>query len=482
MTFVIASAASRRHHSNMSTTPVRRLRVLPNRVGPSSPEARAVVNIYRPFFLAGVFTVLTAGCLLGAIALAGIALNASYTTAAWMPYILAHANSQLYGWVGFFVMGFALQQHAPMQARERLFHRLAYASLMLMGLGIAVRFIAEPLVAVDRGLWIPVGVASCIVQIVAIVLFVFNIGYTRHRSGGGLIWQTLFVFTALSWFVAVACAEPFLFVGSHASGRAGILFVAEWFPPYREAQFLGFVTMMIFGVALVKMHSCFGAKEASKRLGLLGFVLWNGGLLLRMGGWVYAFRNDFVASASFLYYVSGVLLLGGAVSLIAASRMFEQLDAHFPSQKFIRAAFSWLLIGMALAALEPLHLALINEPFSHAYSGAIRHAVTVGFISQMIVGVGMHVVARMNDVPPLLERPLWATFWLLNLGNAGRVAFEIATDYTNAAFLPMGITGFVELLGLSLWAMYVVRIMTGRAAAPKRHLYASRGRSPSLSV
>ncbi|MER3462692.1 MAG: hypothetical protein C4342_06845, partial [Armatimonadota bacterium] len=146
----------------------------------------------------------------------------------------------------------------------------------------------------------------------------------------------------------------------------------------------------------------------------------------------------------------------------------EPLAERFSSQKFIRAAFGWLVIGAVLAALEPAHIALIGEPFSHAYSGAIRHAITVGFISQMIVGVGMHVVARMNDVPPSLERPLWATFWLLNVGNAARVGLEIATDFAETAFLPMGVTGFVELLGLLLWATYIVRIMLRGPQLPAR--------------
>jgi hypothetical protein len=460
----------------MSTTHARQLRVLPNRVRRSSPSEKATVNIYRPFFLAGVFTVLTAGCLLGAVALLGIAVNASYTVGAWAPYILAHANSQLYGWVGFFVMGFALQQHAPSQLRARLFHRLAYASLMLMGGGIAVRFLAEPLVAVDRSTWVPIGVGACLAQAAAVLLFIFNIGYTRHRTGDGLTWPTLFVFTALAWFVAVAVAEPFMFLGSHAEGQARVVFVAQWFPPYREAQFLGFVTMMIFGVALVKMNSCFGARESSKPLGLLGYALWNSGIVLRAGGWVFAFSEGLNAASRAPYHIGGGLLLAGAVALVAASRMFEPLKVTFSSQKFIRAAFSWLLVGTVLMALEPFHLSLIGEPFSHAYTGAIRHAITVGFISQMIVGVGMHVVARMNDVPPSLEKPLWTTFVLLNLGNAARVGLEIATDYSPAAFLPMGVTGVVELLGLSIWAAYVVRIMlsggphaahrTARSATP----------------
>jgi cbb3-type cytochrome oxidase subunit 1 len=123
-------------------------------------DDRADVNVYKRFFLMGILTVLTAGCTLGAIALVGIAGKGSYTTSAWTPYILAHANSQLYGWVGFFIMGFALQQHAPSIRRAKLFDRLAWSSLILMTVGIALRFVAEPLASVDPGVWVPVGVFS----------------------------------------------------------------------------------------------------------------------------------------------------------------------------------------------------------------------------------------------------------------------------------------------------------------------------------
>jgi hypothetical protein len=110
------------------------------------------------------------------------------------------------------------------------------------------------------------------------------------------------------------------------------------------------------------------------------------------------------------------------------------------------------MVAGILVALEPLHLALIGQPFSHAYTGGIRHAVTVGFISQMIVGVGLHVAHRQASIPDRAQPALWSTFILLNLGNFWRVAFEVATDYTPGAFLPMGFTGFVELTGLAIWA------------------------------
>ena len=113
-------------------------------------------------------------------------------------------------------------------------------------------------------------------------------------------------------------------------------------------------------------------------------------------------------------------------------------------------------------ALEPVHLSATGRPFSHAYIGAIRHAATVGFISQMIIGVALRVVSRMNDIPNEFVKPLSTTFWLLNLGNAARVGFEIATDYTNGAFFPMGFTGFVELIGLIVWGAYMGQLMLKR--------------------
>jgi hypothetical protein len=116
----------------------------------------------------------------------------------------------------------------------------------------------------------------------------------------------------------------------------------------------------------------------------------------------------------------------------------------------------------------PLHLSLAGVQFSHAYVGALAHVITVGFISQMIIGFSLHVAARMNDVDDASLPKLWSVFWLLNVGNAARVAFEIGTDYTSGAFLPMGATGFVELCALAIWAWNVVALMR----PSRRNVYA----------
>jgi hypothetical protein len=447
---------------NLSIRELTPLRILSNPVVQAGPDSRASVTIYRPFFFAGILSVLTAGCTLGAIALLGIALKGSYTADVWTPYVLAHANSQLYGWVGFFIIGFALQQHAPSQAKVKLFHTLAYWALGLMAVGIGLRFAAEPLVKSDPGVWLPVGVFSCVLQLIAVLLFITNTQLTRHRTGASLTWQGRFVMTSLAWMVLVALAEPFYFALSHQGGSNGIMFVAEYFPPYREAQFLGFVTMMIFGVAFTKMNSCFGAKQAHREMALTGLVVWNLGLLARMAGWVLYFRSDMQPGSDRLYLLGGILLAVAGAMFVFASRMFEGLSEKLPSHKFIRAAFAWLLAAGVLMLLEPLHLRLTGHVFSHPYIGAIRHAVTVGFISQMILGVGMHVVARMNDLPESAQKSLWSVFLLINLGNTARVGLEIGTDYNVGAFIPMGFTGFVELTGLAIWAWHVARPMVSR--------------------
>ena len=416
--------------------------------------------MYRPFFTAGILCVLTAGCTLGAVALAGIAQSGAFTAGGWTPWVLAHANSQLYGWIGLFVMGFALQHHAPRVDRVRAFRGLAWASLGLALTGIALRFAAEPMAAATHPWGVPLGVTSAWIQFAAVLLFVVNLGYTPARGTRGLEWSSRFIFASLFWWLVVAAVEPWVFAASHAPG--GVAFVATWFGPYREAQFLGFVAQMIFGVAMTKFHTCFGMREASRRLGLAAFWLWNGGLVARGAGWLLYKGSGFDAAVGFPYLAGASLLALGALAAVASLGVFESVEAPMRSHKFLRAAFAWLLVAGVMMAMEPVHLLATGMPFSHAYTGAVRHALTVGFLSQTVIGVSMHVAARVRGYDGDALPALWWVFWLLNLGNGFRVVLEVATDFTSAAFAPMGVTGFIELTGLAIWGAHMLAIMAGR--------------------
>lgn len=441
------------------------LTLLPMRSALTTPKTgtdQAETQVYRPFFVCGIVTVLTVGCLLGAVALLGIAGQASYTASVWTPFVLAHANSQLFGWVGFFVMGFAMQQHGTTLAKRDLFHRVAWWALGTMGAGIALRFAAEPLAQADPDRWRWLGVLSATLQLVAVLLFCYNSGSNRFRTGKSLTWPTTFVFGSLGCLLLVSVAEPLAFALSHQTDKgASISFVAEWFTPLREVQFLGFVAMMIFGVAASKFPGCLGFRAADPQWGLTAFGLWAVGLVLRVLGWSCYFRSGLMPGADLWFRMGGALLAFGAIAMCVSLGVFSPVRHANHSQKFIRAAFSWLLGAGGLLLFEPFHLASMGAPFSHAYTGAIRHAVTVGFISQMIIGVGYHLVTRMLMRDERSAPALWSVFILLNLGNAARVMLEILTDLNRAAFLPMGWTGFIELTGLAIWSAVMLRLLLG---------------------
>lgn len=450
-------------------SPKRQLLMLP--LKPSqfvqpSPDDRAETVVFRPFFLAGIATVLTVGCLLGAIALVGIATQGSYVASTWTPYVLAHANSQLFGWVGFFVMGFAMQQHGTSIARAATFQKVANWTLRTMALGIALRFLAEPLAQQDPSKWVWLGILSGLFQIVAVTLFGYNIGFNRHRKPEPLTWPTSFVFASLTLLGVVTLLEPYVFAMSHqVSSEASVRFVAQWFSPLREMQFLGFVALMIFGVAALKFPGCLGFREAQKGWGLLALALWVAGLALRVVGWIAYFNSDLSPGSDTLFRVGSFALYLGSLTMTQCLGVFDTVRSVNGSQKFIRAAFVWLLVAGTMLVLEPLHLRALGEPFSHAYTGAIRHAVTVGFISQMIIGVGFHVVTRIQMLPESILPRLWSVWWLVNLGNTGRVLSEVLTDYSVIAFKPMGVTGFIELAGLSIWGYTMMRLILRRGSA-----------------
>jgi len=104
-----------------------------------------------------------------------------------------------------------------------------------------------------------------------------------------------------------------------------------------------------------------------------------------------------------------------------------------------------------------------HVPFSHAFFGAYRHALTVGFIMMMIVGVSSKVVPTLSGVDVKRCNSLWPTFVLLNLGNLTRVSFQIATDFSPSAYAVMGVSGFIEVVGLALWGYELIaNMLAGR--------------------
>ena len=235
-------------------------------------------------------------------------------------------------------------------------------------------------------------------------------------------------------------------------------FIGLWDAPWRDAQLLGFAGGMILGVSQRFLPFIYGFREIPARTSRLVFYLWNLSVAVNIVAYSMLIRTRrplwgiaLELSIFGLFAAVGVLVHG--------FRLFSLRVETDRSLPFLRAAFGWALVALALFALLPVYTASRHVVFSHAYFGGYRHAFTVGFISMMIVGVSSKIVPVLGGLDPRQVRSLRLAFWLLNIGNTMRVLFQILTDTQPWAFPVMAVSAWVEVTGLTIWAVDLWRSM-----------------------
>jgi len=405
-----------------------------------------VQNSHRPFFLAGIATVLTLGCVWGAINLFTIGVKESFSAINYS-WVLAHGHAMVFGFAGFFIMGFAYHAVPRFKHTGLWRPRLAFSTLPLMIAGIFLQTIAH----LSSPPSLSLEVFASVLQMLAVAIFGGVIVQTIRLSGKREVYDR-FLYGASAWFLIAAIANPVIFkLFELAGSREQLLFnLATFNIPYRDVQLLGLAVVMILGMSLRLLPHGYGFREPSRRWAT--FLFWgvNGAIL---AGVVFFIAGMISGNhwLLMLQWLASVALLAIAVATPFQYRLFGPVLENDRSLKFIRAAHIWFIIATAMLVFTPIYnfgiympLTGSHVPFSHAYFGAYRHALTVGFIMMMIVGVSSKVV-------PARSNSLWPTFVLLNLGNLTRVSFQIATDFSPSGYLIMGISGFIEVVGLTLW-------------------------------
>jgi len=415
--------------------------------------------IYRRFFKAGVVTVLTVGCLWGAIDLVQIALGKSLLQLHLLPSIHAHAHAMIFGWVGMFVMGFAYQSFPRFKNTTLWRPALANLSFYLLAFGILAGMAADMLL--PRSTSLVLGALSGVAEVSSVVLLMLVLYRTAQQSiephnpyekfiAGSFVWFLLGTVLSVVFFFAKATAH---------SEQDLIRCIALIDGPLRDIQLLGFAALIIAGVSQRFVPQVYGlGRPPRDRQGLI-FWLMNGSLVLSIASYVLLFttRNVYFAVALELAYLMmpvWALLLARQVGVF---RKPTQPDRTF---KFIRAAYIWLLVSCSMMPLFPLYGVLTHQVFAHAYMGSHRHAFTVGFISMMILGVSSRVVPILAGRDSKQMNSLWGPFILINLGCTGRVVLQVATDFVPRIAYPLiGSTGFIELTALLWWGIELWRTM-----------------------
>lgn len=435
------------------------------------PVAGLAGTIHRPFFTAAIIAILTVGASWGVLILWRIGFAENFTTVSALE-INAHGHAQISGWVSLFMMGFGYRAFPHVWRTTLVAPRLAVAVFVAMlvgitsatlGMGIAGSPAAVPLAMAGGGLEL-VAIAVCAAQLML-----------TSRRGAGAQPFTAFVIVALGWFVIQAAFGLWhTWNTMTATGDDLIWYVATYQAPLRDLQVHGLAMTMILGVSTIVLPRVFGLPPVPARRGRWTLIL----LTLAVAGETTLFvlyrllDNHWLAA---LLLVPWLMLTLAAAMIAVPWRLWRALPRDDGrSGRFIRAAYAWLAVSLTMLILMPVYQAVSGIAFSHAYYGAIRHAITVGFVSLMIVGMSSRVVAALHPRPKRQLPGLRAPFLLINLGCFLRVTLQTLTDWNPAYYAVVGISGLLELTGLAWWGVGLIRQMSrGRAAEPaQRHTVA----------
>ena len=428
------------------------------------PPGSLVADVlYRRFFLGGIAVTLTAGATWGAWLLWNIGLGGSFRAIS-VSSVNAHGEAKIFGWVGLFIMGFAYQAFPRIWQTDLVAPRLAAANFWIMIAGIVLRTIGMT----AAGTWsAALAIASLggLLELASVLIFVAQIAITFRRSGARLEPYAAFVLAALGWFVAsTAMSVWHTWKTMTAVDEASLVWtIATYQWPLRDLQIHGLALFMILGVSIRMLPRMFSLPEAPARrawwaLGLLLPAVLTEVILFLTYRWTGS-RGYAMALA-----VPWLMMIAAAAMIVVPWKLWRPIPDPDRSFKFVRAAYVWLFIALIMLLLTPAYQVIVasrvaDMKVSHAYLGATRHAITVGFISLMIMGMAAKIVPTLNGVNPRKLSSLWGPFLLVNIGCTLRVLMQTLTDWAPGLYPFLGISGTLEVLGLAWWGSGLVLII-----------------------
>jgi hypothetical protein len=422
-------------------------------------------TIYRRYFLGGILVALTAGATWGAWLLWTISVHGSFQSIS-VSSVNAHGEAQVFGWMSLFIMGFAYQAFPRLWHTDLPAPRLAAWAFLFMVAGLVVRTVA----IASGALW-PLAPAAALLggafQLAAVAIFTGQIVLTFLRSEAKVEPYVGFVLAALGWFAVSSLVSVWHTWNTMTVQTVDDLvwYIATYQSPLRDLQFHGLALFMILGVSQRMLPAFYQVPGTQARRGWLALAI----LVAAVLGEVALFLlSRWTGNRSFQAFLplSWAMLATGCAVIVLPWRLWRPFSASDRSAKFVRAAYAWLGVSLAMLFLSPVYLYAYRFlgpprliPFSHAYAGAIRHAITVGFISLMIMGFAAKVVATLNGVDPRRLSNLWGPFLLVSVGCLLRVVMQPLTDWSSGIARLLGISGTLEVAGLAWWGLGVAGII-----------------------
>ncbi|HEV2323874.1 MAG TPA: hypothetical protein VGS10_07975 [Terracidiphilus sp.] len=402
--------------------------------------------LFRMWIVTGIFFMVLPGTILGFTNLLLISVRHGLNglSPAW---IQAHGHSQVFGWIGSFVLGIGFYSQPLTRANRG---RLPVVCWALWATGLTLHWLAGAYLWQWR-VTLPLSGAT---ELIAILFFLY--AASQHKlpdhAGAQTIpkqkprvepWMQTVLVSNAALLIAVA-------INFAISVRLALQGIAPAIPHSFDQRYLvllgwGFLAPLVWGFSARWLPIFLGVKSVRGRLlqsavafDLLGVVLG--------------------ISAQTL--PATIVLATAAILAAIAIRVFsiperpaKTVGIHSSFPVFLRIAYAWSIAASLLgiwAALADAH---------GGVWGGSRHALTVGFCAMMVMTVGPRILPHFAGVRNLWSRGLmFATLLLLLAGCTLRVSMEpLAYEgFAHFAWKLLPISGCLELGAVLMFALQLI--------------------------
>ena len=420
--------------------------------------------VYEIFVKTSILIVLSTGCLYGASFLAYMAFNNSMASVPWI-LTETHGDTQVYGWVGLFIMGISYFALPKFWSSVLYSTPLAYKSFFLMVVGLFLSFVFKTLSYYSGFFFLKIpALIGCALQVASIAIFMYVIFRTYFSSGKEKyeIYEG-FLLSSYLWFIFQAVASVVLYFHFTVVGNTDIPEVFK--NQLRHIQIVGFACLVIIGIFTKTLPIFLGIQEPYKKMSTYALYILNLSIALRIiSGFYREYTINLHSFFTVIFCLSGILETLGVMLFIYNLNLFDSKKTvkntiNLPTgfRKYIRAALIWLFVSESALLTFTIYEAISGERVSHALFGAYRHAIFVGFISMMILGCASKMIPLSKGVKLCSPKLLNATFVLVNTGCVFRVVAQpIAAHLYPQLYALLGISGFIEYaamfcFGINAW-------------------------------
>ena len=211
---------------------------------------------------------------------------------------------------------------------------------------------------------------------------------------------------------------------------------------------------VILGVSLRILPNFMGLRQPLEKPANLAFWLFNAGVALRVIGVEPLVISSALELAGVVLFIAGLGIFTKPVAQVSIAGVDNSYTW------FVRLGYVWLLVTGLMILGGDIYQLMTRLAPPHPYVGAYRHAVTVGFISTLMIGVAYRVLPIFNGTELYSARAMRVSFWFLAIGNLFRVGWQLGTLSGSAvAYAGTGVSGYLELTAMGLFAWNMVKTL-----------------------